>query len=46
MFLSDLDPSGLYAETVDFKLEVEIVTDEETLVSLENTAPQIESLQR
>ena len=46
MFLSDLDPSGIYAQNVDFRLVVEIVTDEESLVLLENTAPQIDSLQR
>ena len=45
MFLSDFDPSGIYSQTADFKLMVKIVADEESFVPLENTAPQIESLQ-
>ena len=44
--MSDLDPSGIYKQTLDFKLVVEIVTDEDSSVTLENSAPQIESLQR
>ena len=30
IFLSDLDPSGIYKQTLDFKLVVAIVTDEDS----------------
>ena len=38
-YLIDLDPSGRFSQILELKLQIEVVTTEESQVILRNTAP-------